>query len=361
MIYCRQCGTQLNDNSTFCTSCGAPVQQPPYTQAAYNPAPAYAPQAYTRPATQHTVLNSYLGIILLSVAFMTFLFTGVGTNSHFLDLMNISNFMNTFAFMLPLALAAALTTRARGADLSAGSVMLLSQMIIAKTIESSGSWVVGLLIALLACAVIGTVNGFLSVYLKLPALAVTGVMFFVVYGITRLITVMPILVSDFTLAAFSRGSVGMLIFSLLILAAAFMLNMLTSLKTPMFGREKKKEISHFLVYIVGSVLAAFSGLLLLSRLQMAIPYVGYDYVIFTLFVSGCIASSRLLDNPYAPIPVALAAALTWCIKNNVLLLLAVDMYTQLIISILLTAIFGALAIINWTASRKELLKASVPH
>lgn len=39
--FCGKCGAQLNDNATFCTNCGSPVQQAGQPQAQQNAAPAF--------------------------------------------------------------------------------------------------------------------------------------------------------------------------------------------------------------------------------------------------------------------------------------------------------------------------------
>lgn len=360
MNNCSHCGKELNDNAAFCTDCGVSVNQPQqavYAPMAYNVAPPYAPTAYNTPTTHHTFLNSYLGIILFAMLFFIFLLTGLIASPHFLVFQNLSNVLRSAVIMLPLALSAALTTRAKGVDLSVGSVMALSSIIIAKTIESSGSWVTGLLIALAVCAAIGAANGALTVYLKLPALAVTAVMYFIVYGICRLMASMPIRATNDSLNALSNSTLGTLVFCVLCVAAAFILIMLTPLGKPMIGREKKKEPSYMLAYIVGAVFASFAGLLFVSRVQMALPSLGYNYAIFAAFVAGCIASSRLLDNRYTPAVIALAATLIWSIMINVLTLLSIDSYTQLIFIVLITAVFVALAITNWATARKTFPKA----
>lgn len=48
-MFCKNCGTQLNDDAKFCASCGTPVQAAPQPVAEPTPAPAVAPQPVAEP------------------------------------------------------------------------------------------------------------------------------------------------------------------------------------------------------------------------------------------------------------------------------------------------------------------------
>lgn len=344
MIYCKYCGNELNESATFCTECGAQVQagEAGYAQTA----------AYSAAPHRCTFLNSFLSLILFALLLFALLLLGLLSSPYFLLPQNLGNIIRYFAILLPLALAAVLTTRAKGPDLSVGSMMLLSAIIIAKTTAESGSWATGLLLAVAICAALGAVNGALTVYARLPALAVTGAMFIVVWLLSRALTSEVIPVQNQFLSSITSFGFGILLFCVICFAAAFLLIALTRLGTPMIHRERKKEFIHMLAYIVSGVFAALAGLLMLSRIQAASPMIGYSYIILVIFVSGCVASSRLFDNRFVPAVIALVAVLLWSLMNNVLVLLSVSAYTQLIISVVIAAAFGVAALINWAAARK---------
>ncbi len=349
MANCTRCGKPLRDDDTFCSGCSAPVRQPaqmpvkPLTSSV-----SYTPEG-SLPIEQ-TVLHGYSGPVLLFMAFITFLFTGL-ENMYFTTPGNFSTMIHWFAYLMPLGLSAAITTRAKGLDFSVVSLMTLSPLIIAKTMEGSGSWVVGLLLALAACAAVGAINGALTVYFKLPALAVTAVMYLIVWLICSLISSVPIKASHYALSQLSQIAPGMLIFLFLCFAAVFTLIMLTPLGTPLFGRKRKKESSHMLAYIVSSVLGALSGLILLAYRQEATPYLAHANIILIGLVSGCTVSSLLFDNRFAPAPIALAATAVYIMAMNVLTMSGIHVVMQMLILTLLAGIFIALGIANWRATR----------
>lgn len=55
-MFCKNCGTQLNDDAKFCASCGTPVQAAPQPVAEPTPAPAVAPQPVVEPAPAPVVM-----------------------------------------------------------------------------------------------------------------------------------------------------------------------------------------------------------------------------------------------------------------------------------------------------------------
>lgn len=57
-MFCGNCGTQNNDNASFCTNCGAPLNQQVYTQQYAN--------VQNIPASQ----KSYKGIITILIIFI---------------------------------------------------------------------------------------------------------------------------------------------------------------------------------------------------------------------------------------------------------------------------------------------------
>jgi Ribose/xylose/arabinose/galactoside ABC-type transport systems, permease components len=227
----------MDERSDFCPACGAAVVR------AAAPAPVYSARPASAAPIRNTFANSYLSIIIFASLLFVFFIGGVLGNRIFLVSQNLANLSRQFAVMLPPALAAALTTRAKGPDLSIGSVMTLSGIIIARTLEASGSWLTGLALALAIGAAIGALNGTLTVYLKLPAPAVTGAVYFAVLSICRLLTITPIYAKSDSLAAVTNANMplGMLTICLLCFIGAFLLIALTRLGAPMFGREKKKR------------------------------------------------------------------------------------------------------------------------
>ena len=351
MIYCRQCGKELNDNATFCTDCGAPVQSAsPYAA----PTPAYPMMPAPYPQSTHiTFANSYLGIVMLAVLLFISLIAGTAASSMFVSPMNLLNILQTFLYSGLLALAVSLTARSKGPDLSVGSTITLSGILVAKTVTLSGSLIAGLLLALVICAAIGALNGVLTVYLKLPAIVVTAVMFFVVWSVCRMVSGSQVLfLKSGELQAMSHSFVIPVLLLLVCFGGVFVLIARTKLGVPLAGREKDKSFVYVLAYLVSGVLSALAGLLLMARLQVVVPYLGYDKLIFAIFVAGCAMSSRLFDSRYLPAVIAIGAALIWSVISNVLNILSIDAYIQLMVNGIIAIAFAAIAFVNWRNTRK---------
>jgi ribose/xylose/arabinose/galactoside ABC-type transport system permease subunit len=349
MIYCRYCGKPLEGSASFCRYCGAQLASPAMPQAApFAPAvPQGAPMAVPpRPA----FVSGILGPVMLGAVFIL-LFIAAGVTNVFFTAVNLANVLSALAIMLPMALAAALTTRAKGPDLSIGAMMILSQFIIVKSAESASIFV-GVLLAIAACAAIGAVSGALTVYAKLPAPAVTGGIFIVTAILFRFFFKTTVCPGNAWLKSLSGSGVLPLLVCVVCLAAAFIMIALTKLGEPLPARDKKKDAVYLLAYVTGGVFSALSGFLMLARTTMAVPYLPYSHLIFTVFVAGCVVSSRFFDNRFAPAAIAFAAALLWSLLSNILNLLSVVLWTQVIVTLLLAAAFGTVALVNWAAARK---------
>jgi len=85
---------------------------------------------------------------------------------------------------------------------------------------------------------------------------------------------------------------------------------------------------------------------------VVVSWTGLNYEIFAVFVFGCVASSRVLDNRFSPAVIALAATLLWGMISNVLNLLDIGAYIQQFITLLIAAAFVVIAVVNILAARK---------
>jgi len=174
MATCKQCGYALSADSSFCTFCGAPVPQepiptvddfPPVTPVYDVPAvpPAYAdspqtdanpfaPQEYTPAAPpippygappappvqapkrvgpdRINFANSFLTIMLLGIFLSIAISLGIYGNSMFISIESINGMFKLFCMYGMIAVAAAVSSRAKGPDLSIGSLTMISGVIL---------------------------------------------------------------------------------------------------------------------------------------------------------------------------------------------------------------------------------------
>jgi ribose/xylose/arabinose/galactoside ABC-type transport system permease subunit len=323
---------------------------------AYGPPPDYTiPPAYGAPPTYAvppvrsspeniTFVNSFLGIAVLGALLIISLVSGVLTTPYFFTANNLNNVFKQFCLMGAIALAAAVSVRAKGPDLSIGSVMALSSIIIALNFQDSGSAVPGILLSLFVCAVIGTANGAIITYLRAPALIVTLLTGLMVRGICYLATGATVIQAGDSLRFIAQSvvagiPVGALVFLIVTFVIAFLTIMLSKLGVPTYKREKKSELSHMFAYTVSALIASLAGLFVLSWFAIAQPALGTGYEPFILLVFACIAGSRALDNHFAPALFALAPALFYTVLNNVLNLLQVNAMAQPIFAGVIALIF----------------------
>lgn len=179
MAYCSQCGKPLQQvDANFCNSCGARLRP---ASAYASPQPAYTPPAYTPPPSapaaplstdRATFRNTGMGYILPAALLIIALLMGTA-NPLFLVDVNLGNILMQWAVYAAIAFAAVLPARAKGPDLSVGSVMALSGVIIGQAVQGGGPWLSGLLLAIVAAAVVGAINGVINGVIRIRSILLT--------------------------------------------------------------------------------------------------------------------------------------------------------------------------------------------
>jgi ribose transport system permease protein len=129
-----------------------------------------------------------LGVLIVIVAVF-----GILRPTIFLSAGNLTNIMQNVSIWAVLAVGMTFVIITSGIDLSVGSVLVVSSVVAAKTMEAMGGegWnaaVVGLLVAMVSGLFWGTLNGFLVARAKVPPLIVTLGTLSVALGIAQIIT-----------------------------------------------------------------------------------------------------------------------------------------------------------------------------
>jgi len=104
----------------------------------------------------------------------------------FLRPQNLSLILQQSVVIGILAVGQTMIILTGGIDLSIGAIAVLGTIVMAKTADASGP-VTALLVALIICALIGSVNGGLVTALKLPPFIVTLGTFTIIYSATQLL------------------------------------------------------------------------------------------------------------------------------------------------------------------------------
>ncbi len=416
MVYCMQCGKELNDEAEFCTECGkslaqqikqtpaqtdapeliadsgppdettqdetamngeiqpmlstlaappvdtyfdavqsAPVDSMPY-QGVFPEAEPAAPPSYKTYAANrramssmyssapraNTFVNTWIGLIFIFVLLSVTGMLGVVTPMFF-DYANLTNVINQCSIFALIAMAVVLTMRSRGIDLSIGPCIGMSAVIIAQTMLMGSYLINGVLLAGAAALVLGLVNGFASVFLKVPGIIVTLVSGIAAGGVCMALSQGQMLAVTFSERVNAYGSespMGLLILLGAVFVLVFLYNLISSTGRPLFGREKDRVvISHVFSYVVSAQIAAAAGFVLLVRLQTAMPTLGSGYETYIVFVFAILMMSKGLDNRFVPVLIALVPAMIWGVLTNIFALWGVIAYYQPII-------YGGLALIS---------------
>jgi len=375
MATCNECGKELTPGSAFCTYCGAPVSQehvpapsahietPVYTAPSIPPeysAPP-PPLAYTappipsfegsasdqipeRPAPMRiNFINSFLSLVILGSLLMLALSIGAGASPFFLNINNLNAIFMQFYFCGMVAMAAVLSSRAMGPDLSIGQLAAFSGTIAALISNSGGSLLFGILFAVALCVVVGLLNGVLIAYAHIPAIVTTLLMGVIVRAVAWLLSAGLMLpLSNQSIVALGQplGSFGLLAVAV---AIAFLLILLTPLGMPTYKRKKKAALINVLAYMGSSLIAALAGIALLARLSCANPSIGSVYEPLILLVYGCAMGSRAMDNRFAPAFYSLLPALLYAVLTTVLAIMNVAFYAQVLVTGVLALVFILIA------------------
>ncbi len=240
-------------------------------------------------------LGIFLALILLSLVI------GI-TNPAFFNPDNLMNILRTSSYIVIIAIGQTLVLILGGFDLSVGSVMGLGGLVAAACMNMLGLGIgLSILIALLAGALFGIINGTLIVRVKMPPFIVTLGTLYIARGLVNVITkgrnVFP-LAEGFDVLG--NGDLFGVPYSVVIMIVLLVVTSLI-LKRTVFGRyvmaiggnEETTRLSGInvalikqLVFIVTGILAAFAGVIVTSRMGTGQTNLGTGWELTT--VAACL-------------------------------------------------------------------------
>jgi ribose/xylose/arabinose/galactoside ABC-type transport system permease subunit len=232
---------------------------------------------------QYVPLLIVYGLILLMVIF------GWLNSDRFLTDRNLLNVMRQASFLGILAIGQTLVILSGGIDLSVGSLVKLSVLVAAIIMDGKSENTFTAILATLALgAIVGTIHALAITRLNIAPFIVTLGTYSILRGIALSITTAPIGRASPEWVALYDLKLGpiyvlIVIFLVILIAAIFMLRR-TSFGRYIYaigGNEQVARLSgirvnrvKFGVYILCSMLASLTGLLLLSRYGIGDPVVG---------------------------------------------------------------------------------------
>ncbi|NPV70570.1 MAG: ABC transporter permease [Firmicutes bacterium] len=245
--------------------------------------------ALGRRAGNGLILAKIPGVVWAFAAMIAFFgFEGRG----FLSLYNFINIIKQGSILAIAATGMTLAILSAGIDLSAGSVMSLSGVILGLLLHSGWSIPAAILVALCVGLACGCVNGYLVAHLKIHHFIATYGMMGMAAGIPLALTegsVIPGFSQAFRFLG--EGAVGGLPLLVIIAAAVFAVFHFTLTRTrwgahlyAVGGSDQVARYSgvsadrvRMSAYVLSSLLAAFAGVLAASRANSASPIAGSGY------------------------------------------------------------------------------------
>lgn len=277
-------------------------------------------------------MKKYAGMLLLYYRYLLLLvlivMASVTIGDPIQNFINVMTLQAPYVFIYSFGMTAVMLTG--GLDLSQGSVAALSSCIGAMLIIR-GQFLLGILITLAIGAVVGAVNGILVTKLKVPSFITTYGMNWVVRGLVNII-MGGVTIFGFN-KAFRQLSIGTIlgVSNLIYFAVIVFLIMLFVFQKTIFGRNVymigsnikvaklsgvKTDRTITIVYMISSVLAAFSGLLYVLRLDAAEAFLGGNFGITAL--SASLIGGTALDGGKGGVGNTVVGVLVMVFLTNVL-------------------------------------------
>ncbi len=282
-------------------------------------------------------------VVYLAFALILATFSILLHDDGFLSSSNLLNIGRQAAPIAVMAVGMAFALAAGEIDLSVGSVVALSSLVAAELVGNYG-FLAGALAALGASALVGMVNGLISVKVRIPSFLVTLGMLGIISGIARNwndLQSLPIRNDRFS-GIFGAGGLGPVSSLLIWIVIAGALGHI-ALHHLRWGRHvlstgadrdaanavgintARVKIS---ALIVSATAAGFAGILLAGRLSIGRHDLGEDYLL-TVIAAVVIGGTNLFGGR-ASILGAVTGALIMAMLNNGLILMGLEVADQLI-------------------------------
>jgi ribose transport system permease protein len=281
----------------------------------------------------------YVGFLLIFAVFAVVL-----RDHGFLTTSNLLNIVQQTAPVTIMAIGMVYVLTAGEIDLSIGSVVAISALL-AAVVMREHHWLLGVAAGLGAGALIGSINGALVAYVRLPSFLVTLATMGLLAGVARWMTnLQSVPVTDTTFTGlFGSGSLAgipsLFIWTALAIAIGhyvyretpFGAHVLATGDNPRAARAAgiKVDRLRLKVLILGSMCAALAGLLYLGRIQGARYTLG-ETDLLTVIAAVIVGGTRL-NGGAGTVVGALVGSLLMGMLNNGLILLGLAVSEQMIV------------------------------
>ncbi|MDU2148105.1 MAG: ribose ABC transporter permease [Paeniclostridium sordellii] len=288
---------------------------------------------------------------VLFLVFLVLLFSM--TTEYFFTFGNITNILRQISIVGISTVAMTMVIITGGIDLSVGSMLALSSILLAKMLTSGVSMYIAIPITLVVGILMGLINGFLINKIKIsPLISTLGTM--TIYrGITYIITGgLPVYGFPKGFSFIGQGYIGKIPVPIFILTGVYIVGFvilyLTKFGTYVYGiggSEKasilsgiKVNLVRYKVYAISGFLSALAGVISLSRINSGVPNsgTGFELDVVTAVVLGGVSVS----GGYGKLSGVIIGCLIIGILSNGMILLNIGEYYQMVVKglVLLVAV-----------------------
>jgi len=274
-------------------------------------------------------------ILLILVGIASILSKGT-----FLQSTNLVNMVRQNAMLLFVVLAQLLVILTGGIDLSVGAVVAMSSILI--VLFQGYGIPVAILIALIAAVLIGTLNGVLVTFLKLPSFVITLAVQQIVYSLAKVMTngakiehslngkMLSMSLNQFYKMEIAGISIPIILcVSIIILISVYMKIKYGYYLYAVGGNFSAAHVSglpvklvNVLAYTISSVLCSIAGILFVCRVGTGDPDTG------TLLnmdaIAACTIGGASLSGGKGSVSGAVLGLMVLCVLNNVMSLIHVS-------------------------------------
>lgn len=300
-------------------------------------------------------LYTHISIMLQMSLFAILLIAAAMTNPVFFDPTNLTNLFYQGVPYAIMALALVLPACVKGIDLSAGAVFATASWVFAY-FASENMVVPGLILALAMGFAVGSINGAVNMFIRIPSTVLTmvvsaagtfGLSIFVNWGAKSLWDGRPIYLEMTKLDVTTVAVVSLFVALVMVLALLYF--------SKLGGEGHVQKHIVFAAYAGSALLFSLAACYLVTRINAGGPMLADSgYAVYLLFAAGAILMNRRTQKRFMPVLYALVAALNWDLISNILNLNNVSTYYQFILQIMLAAAFITIAFLVQRSSRPRI-------
>jgi ribose transport system permease protein len=289
--------------------------------------------------------GNLLVIVIVLMVILSF------ATKNFFTVNNMRNLVRQTSVNGIIALGMTFVIISGGIDLSVGSVVGVASIVVAKLLLAGTGIFPAIIIALLVCALLGTLNGLIIHYGKVPPFIATLGMMQAARGIVmllsnaRMIAGLPKSFTGFAQLVF-LGFPSLFFVWFLVIVITFVLTTKTVFGRSIFAYGSNIEAARLSgintakvtisVYAMSGLLSGIAGILMTSRLGNGIPTAGQGYEMDAI-ASAVVGGASLSGGSGTIIGTVLGALLISLIQNGGNLLGINAFILQIIVGVLIVA------------------------